>query len=462
LLIKGGWAAAICVLFASGVHAQPDFHMRALTPIPLFVGDDAGPQSFTLADVNKDGKLDLIAVERPNDSIAILLGAGDGTFSAPVEYEVDDTPTAVAVVDVASPFASETSGDVDGNPDIVVTDEDGFAYIFLGRGDGTFDPPEQELDEVLDASELIGVVVGDFDRNGRADLALLDAFDEVYFLCNDAGNFAPCPTIVVETNGSGAVAIGGGNFDNDGFEDLVVLSRDSADFSVLYGGGNGTFTTDPSTFPAKVADGNMPSGLAIADLDRDTVDDILIVSNENFDNLSALLARTLRRNVFQRTALTAPFSDTMAVALGDLDDDGETDAVFAYRWSSGAIGPAILLGDGSGQFQDLPFTIPGAHRIGPGRAIQLGKIDGDARLDLVQLAADGASLTVALGESGAMCDGDCNQDGRVSIDELILGVGIALGSQPASQCVALDGDGSNTVEINELIAAVGAALQGCS
>ena len=59
------------------------------------------------------------------------------------------------------------------------------------------------------------------------------------------------------------------------------------------------------------------------------------------------------------------------------------------------------------------------------------------------------------------CAGDCNGDGTITIDELVRGVGIALGSSATSACAALDDDGDGTVAINELIPAVNAALDGC-
>jgi hypothetical protein len=62
---------------------------------------------------------------------------------------------------------------------------------------------------------------------------------------------------------------------------------------------------------------------------------------------------------------------------------------------------------------------------------------------------------------GSACAGDCNGDGQVTVNELILGVNIALGSQPASVCTAIDINGDGTVTINELIAAVTRALNGC-
>jgi hypothetical protein len=59
------------------------------------------------------------------------------------------------------------------------------------------------------------------------------------------------------------------------------------------------------------------------------------------------------------------------------------------------------------------------------------------------------------------CVGDCDGDGRVDINELILGVNIALNAQPVSACPPFDTNGSGAVEIDELIGGVNAALGGC-
>ena len=61
-----------------------------------------------------------------------------------------------------------------------------------------------------------------------------------------------------------------------------------------------------------------------------------------------------------------------------------------------------------------------------------------------------------------LCPGDCTNDGAVGVDELILGVNIALGNADLSECPAFDGDGGGTVDINELVSAVNAALKSCA
>jgi hypothetical protein len=62
----------------------------------------------------------------------------------------------------------------------------------------------------------------------------------------------------------------------------------------------------------------------------------------------------------------------------------------------------------------------------------------------------------------AFCAGDCNGDGEVTIDELILGVGIALNETPLARCPRLDADGEGTITIEELVSAVLNALNVCA
>jgi hypothetical protein len=64
--------------------------------------------------------------------------------------------------------------------------------------------------------------------------------------------------------------------------------------------------------------------------------------------------------------------------------------------------------------------------------------------------------------SAQECLGDCDSDGEVTVDEIIVGVNIALQLQPITNCPSFDSDGDGEVTINELIVAVSSALNGCS
>jgi hypothetical protein len=63
--------------------------------------------------------------------------------------------------------------------------------------------------------------------------------------------------------------------------------------------------------------------------------------------------------------------------------------------------------------------------------------------------------------AAAACAGDCNGDRRVTVDELAIGVRIALGLAPVDACAACDGDGDGAVGVDEIVRAVGAALDDC-
>lgn len=75
--------------------------------------------------------------------------------------------------------------------------------------------------------------------------------------------------------------------------------------------------------------------------------------------------------------------------------------------------------------------------------------------DLLAMCADGSI------QAEPSCPGDCNGDGEVTVNEITLGVAIALGNQPVSACPAADVNGDGMVNVAELLQAVGAALNGC-
>jgi hypothetical protein len=60
------------------------------------------------------------------------------------------------------------------------------------------------------------------------------------------------------------------------------------------------------------------------------------------------------------------------------------------------------------------------------------------------------------------CTGDCNADAKVTVDEVVRSVTVALGSARLNRCSNADGDRDNEVGINELISAVDGSLNGCS
>ena len=95
-----------------------------------------GPVSAALADLNGDKKLDLIAVNKGDKTVTVLLGNGDGTFQSALMYSLQDSPEALAVGDFNG----------DGKIDLAVAGDCGSTAcarpgeltMMLGAGDGSF------------------------------------------------------------------------------------------------------------------------------------------------------------------------------------------------------------------------------------------------------------------------------------------------------------------------------------
>jgi hypothetical protein len=135
--------------------------------------------SVAVADVNGDGKPDLLVANSCADSscvngnVGVLLGNGDGTFQSAVTYSSGGLSAySVAVADVNG----------DGKPDLLVANAcafneglcdtgsvNGSAGVLLGNGDGTFQPAVSYLSP---GQDVLSLVVGDVNQDGKPDLLL--------------------------------------------------------------------------------------------------------------------------------------------------------------------------------------------------------------------------------------------------------------------------------------------------
>jgi len=95
---------------------------------------------------------------------------------------------------------------------------------------------------------------------------------------------------------------------------------------------------------------------------------------------------------------------------------------------------------------------------GLGTALGLGVSPDGAH---VYVAGHADNAVVLLSVNANRCAGDCSGDGQVTIDELLRGVNIALGSLPVSACARLDRSADGAVSVDEILTAVGSALDGC-
>jgi hypothetical protein len=319
--------------------------------IPLTV--PMTPYQVAVADINGDGKQDIVFNKSgvSNGVIGILLGNGDGTFTAMPDIALPSSPGSNGALALA-----DLNGD--GILDLVVTGAYlTQAYVLLGNGDGTFGSPAG----VGSVNQPLSVAVADFNGDGKLDIALSDYGNKAVavLLGNGDGTFQPQqeyptngypyslsvadfngdghPDIAVANDGpvgggSGGVAVllnnGDGTFsapvnygagqeyysvatddiNGDGKLDLVVASGYPTRGTLLFlGNGDGTFSSTPLTLSA----GTIPSSLALADLNGDGAPDILAPDNTN-GSLPLLLQSI--NPIIQVVPPSLPFTVTQGTA----------------------------------------------------------------------------------------------------------------------------------------------------
>lgn len=294
------------------------------------------PNVVAAADFNNDGILDL-AVSNSNSgatALTILLGNGDGTFTA-----VPTSPTVGLYPD------GITAGDFnnDGIPDLAVTsvDEDE-VVILLGKGDGTFN-----AGPILSTPSVPqSIAATDFNGDGYLDIAVVNGSTLSVFLGNGDGTFNA--VINTPSVGSSPVGLGVGDFNGDGVPDVAIVDTlQNAPVRIFLGKGDGTFVAG-SSYPLTNAAG--PVGIAVGDFNGDGFPDLAVTNYAGPDqNAVAVLLGNGDGSFKTPVFYSAPGFSFESAAVADLDGDGIADLVLSQFWSGGPA--SILLGNGDGTFQ---------------------------------------------------------------------------------------------------------------
>jgi hypothetical protein len=132
--------------------------------------DNLSGGKIAAADLNGDGRTDLVRTNAASNSVSVFLGQTDRTFLEVPTIATNPGPGPVALADF----------DADGNFDIATANADGSVSVFLGNGDGTFG----DAGSLNVGSGLSVLGVGDFNGDGLPDVAVSN-LDAVFVLLND-------------------------------------------------------------------------------------------------------------------------------------------------------------------------------------------------------------------------------------------------------------------------------------
>jgi len=326
------------------------------------------PEGAVVADFNGDGNLDIAFANSAGNGVTILLGNGDGTF----------TPAANPAVSFAAAIAvGDFNGD--GIPDLAVSNNNGSGYavtILLGKGDGTFNVganvsvPQWSLNPQ-------GIVAMDFNGDGKTDLAVTSANGDspsnyvvTILLGNGDGTFTQGQTY---NTGQGDQSIVGRDFNGDGVPDLAIANYYDHTVTILLGNGDGTFTPVPPPLPAT---GDGPFAIVAGDFNNDG---ILDLATANFhDNTVTILLGNGDGTFTAASSALATGGGPDGLVAADFNGDGLLDFVTAnYQVATQSI---LLQASNSTTVTISGVTAPGTDNV-------LASYSGDTNYSASQSSA---------------------------------------------------------------------------
>ncbi|MEO5656868.1 MAG: VCBS repeat-containing protein [Nitrospiria bacterium] len=340
------------------------------------------PSAVIAPDLNADGFTDLVTANAGNGTISVVLRNGPSSFYDGVESPLGTSPTAEPQALVAGLF--------DGNQslDLVIADADSNSpavWMRTGVGNGTF-PSEQSVG-LLPGSRPLSMGAGRFDNDSIRDVVVTDfANDQMTILFGDPGGgfLAPAPKALAANALPLGVAVA--DFDNDTFDDIAVANNGTDTIAVFLAVGDGTFSSEQTYAVA-----GSPSAIVAADLNLDGFPDLAVTT------ISGGLVLIINKGTpfdpspetFRPPALTTypTGAGPVAVAAGDINQDQFADLVIVNKVDETLV---VYLGHGDGT-----LTVSETYAVGMlPLSVAVGDFNGDTWPDLAVANSGDDTVTI--------------------------------------------------------------------
>ena len=371
--------------------ASPMAHATAYSVSTLAVG--YGPFHVLTADFNQDGKMDLLSTDTYAQSVSVLLGNGDNSFTAAKAYVAGSQPIYSVVADINQ----------DGKLDIITAAmaDNGFS-VLKGKSDGTFEAAM--LYGSAATNHPRSVAVGDFNLDGKMDVVVANEYNHSVSVWRNLGNGHFGAEQVFAT-GKNPVHVAVADLNQDGRPDVVTSNGGSKTVTVGFMGANGISSR------LDIATGAVRH-TSLFDYNRDGKMDVLITNGPGaVDSNSIVIHVGDGKGNFTRNG--AYGVDNYPAMVMPFIEDNQVKLVTANYYDT------LSIIDGQGNRMDQTVS-----KNGSPNAVAVADFDRDGRLDFVVANHLRSNLSILHQEAdaSAVCTGETTMVMATTLAEMILAI----------------------------------------